>query len=65
MGPERVSVVVTILLAVVLAGVGLVDIAIVALYGKEESITALVHRVSKEYPAIPLAAGMLIGHLFL
>jgi hypothetical protein len=54
-----------IALAVIIGAVGLADAVIILTIGRESSITALVHRLSHEYPAIPLGAGMLIGHLFL
>lgn len=62
---EKIRVGVAIGLALALAITGVVDVYLIANYGGEASITALVHEVSRKYPAIPLAAGLLIGHLFL
>ncbi len=55
----------TLALATNLAVVGVVDVYLLVRFGPEDTVTALVHSLSKQYPAIPLAVGMLIGHLFL
>lgn len=57
--------VVAISLAVNLAVVGVADVFLITMYGQEASITALVHEVSKRWPAIPLVVGLVVGHLFL
>lgn len=40
------------------------DVVIMAIGGKESSISHYLITASYEYPAIPLAVGFVLGHLF-
>jgi hypothetical protein len=42
----------------------LFDVAIIALHGAQESISAYILRWSHEHPSIPFVAGFICGHLF-
>lgn len=44
--------------------IGLVDIALAVIKGKEATISVTITKWSKEYPAIPFAFGFLMGHFF-
>jgi hypothetical protein len=52
------------LLAVVVVILALYDLAIIAGVGPEVTISRRVLHWSQQYPLLPLAAGILIGHLF-
>lgn len=47
-----------------IAVIGLVDIWLALTRGKEETISVAITEWSKQYPIIPFAFGLLMGHFF-
>jgi len=64
MNHDGVSKIVTVGLALLLAIVGCADIWLSLRWSPEVSVSATIWRLSRDYPALPFAAGMLAGHLF-
>jgi hypothetical protein len=56
---------VALCLALLLAVVGCLDAWLGVVYGPEATVSSVVRAASVRYPAIPLAVGLLVGHLFL
>lgn len=56
---------VALALAICLAIVGVLDTWLALVYGEAATVSAVVREASAKYPAVPLAVGLLIGHLFL
>jgi hypothetical protein len=63
--PTTIAGWVALFLALLLAVVGLLDAWLAVVWGEAATISAVVREVSKQYPAVPLAVGLLVGHLFL
>jgi hypothetical protein len=61
---ELVSKIVILISGAVLAVIGVTDIWLSVAYSPDVSISATVHRLSKEYPALPFVVGLVMGHLF-
>ncbi len=53
------------IIASVVLIVGAIDIVLAARGGKAATISVALTNWSKEYPAIPFAFGLLMGHFFL
>jgi hypothetical protein len=62
---ESLRACVAVALAVVLALVAVLDVWLASVHGPDATVSALVRDYSQRYPVIPLAVGVLIGHLFL
>jgi hypothetical protein len=52
-------------LAIMLGTVGVLDTWLGVVYGESATVSAVIREASARYPALPLAVGLLVGHLFL
>lgn len=64
MSADPATVMVSIILALVLIVVGLYDLIAVLWFGQPATVSAVVLQIAKRHPILPLAVGVLIGHLF-
>jgi hypothetical protein len=62
---SQLSTVLAVVVAVVLAVSGVLDVWLYFTGGHDATVSAVVKDWSHRYPIIPLSVGMLIGHLFL
>ena len=53
-----------IVLMAVFAGLGVYDVVVGILYGREATISMVLRDLSHRHPIIPFAFGMLAGHIF-
>jgi hypothetical protein len=63
--PSTASEWVALVLGVSLLLVGVVDAWLAIVHGEASTISAVVRDASHRYPVIPLAVGLVVGHLFL
>jgi hypothetical protein len=64
MDSNHASVVVTIVLLVVLAIVGLYDVYAIIKWGDAYSVTFVIRKWNAEFPVMGLLVGIVLGHLF-
>jgi hypothetical protein len=63
--PETVGGWVAVGLAVLAMLVSVVDVWLYFAHGEAATVSAVIREVAHRYPAVPLAVGLLLGHLFL
>jgi predicted permease len=49
---------------IVVAAIAIFDVWVIIKKGKQESISAHIIRLSRQYPSIPFLIGFVCGHLF-
>ena len=64
MSSSELNKMVLLVLAAAACALFLFDAWLVASRGNEFSVSAMVNRLAREYPALPFGAGLLVAHLF-
>ena len=64
MQPEAIAKSLILAIGVLVALVGVADIWLSVRFSADASITSTVRQLATNYPSIPFAVGVLMGHLF-